>query len=151
MKKQVKKFISAVLASTMAVTGVAVTNFAVTPVSVLAASNIAVYESSGWMESCYVEWIGGDSSYTGYNVYVKSASDSDWTKLDDQLIRKYPDRWRADAVGLAAGTYNMKVVPVSAGTEVTADAITTSDLTVTNYDRSGAAFSTKSTYKGAGA
>jgi pectate lyase len=135
----------------MAVTGVAVTNFAVTPVSVLAASNIAVYESSGWMESCYVEWIGGDSSYTGYNVYVKSASDSDWTKLDDQLIRKYPDRWRADAVGLAAGTYNMKVVPVSAGTEVTADAITTSDLTVTNYDRSGAAFSTKSTYKGAGA
>ena len=45
MKKQVKKFISAVLASTMAVTGVAVTNFAVTPVSVLAASNIAVYES----------------------------------------------------------------------------------------------------------
>ena len=60
MKKQVKKFISAVLASTMAVTGVAVTNFAVTPVSVLAASNIAVYESSGWMESCYVEWIGGD-------------------------------------------------------------------------------------------
>ena len=151
MKKQVKKFISAVLASTMAVTGVAVTNFAVTPVSVLAASNIAVYESSGWMESCYVEWIGGDSSYTGYNVYVKSTSDSDWTKLDDQLIRKYPDRWRADAVGLAAGTYNMKVVPVSAGTEVTADAITTSDLTVTNYDRSGAAFSTKSTYKGAGA
>ena len=151
MKKQVKKFISAVLASTMAVTGVAVTNFAVTPVSVLAASNIAVYESSGWMESCYVEWIGGDSSYTGYNVYVKSTSDSDWTKLDDQLIRKYPDRWRADAVGLAAGTYNMKVVPVSAGTEVTADAITTSNLTVTNYDRSGAAFSTKSTYKGAGA
>ena len=151
MKKQVKKFISAVLASTMAVTGVAVTNFAVTPVSVLAASNIAVYESSGWVGSCYVEWVGGDSSYTGYNVYVKSASDSDWTKLDDQLIRKYPDRWRADAVGLAAGTYNMKVVPVSAGTEVTADAITTSDLTVTNYDRSGAAFSTKSTYKGAGA
>ena len=42
MKKQVKKFISAVLASTMAVPGVAVTNFAVTPVSVLAASNIAV-------------------------------------------------------------------------------------------------------------
>ena len=151
MKKQVKKFISAVLASTMAVTGVAVTNFAVTPVSVLAASNIAVYESSGWMESCYVEWIGGDSSYTGYNVYVKNTSDSDWTRLDDQLIRKYPDCWRADAVGLAAGTYNMKVVPVSAGTEVTADAITTSDLTVTNYDRSGAAFSTKSTYKGAGA
>ena len=151
MKKQVKKFISAVLASTMAVTGVAVTNFAVTPVSVLAASNIAVYESSGWMESCYVEWIGGDSSYTGYNVYVKNTSDSDWTRLDDQLIRKYSDCWRADAVGLAAGTYNMKVVPVSAGTEVTADAITTSDLTVTNYDRSGAAFSTKSTYKGAGA
>ena len=151
MKKQVKKFISAVLASTMAVTGVAVTNFAVTPVSVLAASNIAVYESSGWMESCYVEWIGGDSSYTGYNVYVKNTSDSDWTRLDDQLIRKYPECWRADAVGLAAGTYNMKVVPVSAGTEVTADAVTTSDLTVTNYDRSGAAFSTKSTYKGAGA
>lgn len=31
--------------------------------------------------------------------------------IDDPLIRRYSDCWRADAVGLAAGTYDMKVVP----------------------------------------
>ena len=37
------------------------------------------------------------------------------------------------------------------GSEVTADAITATGLTVQAYDRAGAAFSPKSTYKGAGA
>ena len=55
------------------------------------------------------------------------------------------------AVGLAAGTYDMKVVPMKNGSEVTADAITATGLTVQAHDRAGAAFSPKSTYKGAGA
>ena len=32
-----------------------------------------------------------------------------------QLVRQYPDRFRADAVGLKAGSYTMKIVPVFHG------------------------------------
>ena len=45
----------------------------------------------------------------------------------------------------------MKVVPMKNGSEVTADSITATGLTVQAHDRAGAAFSPKSTYKGAGA
>ena len=151
MKKGLSKFISTVLAACMITTGVAVVPFATTPATVYAASGISVTESKGWLESAYIEWSVSDSSYTGYNAYVKKSSDSSWTQLDDPLIRRYSDRWRADAVGLAAGTYDMKVVPMKNGNEVTADAITATGLTVQAYDRAGAAFSPKSTYKGAGA
>ena len=151
MKKGLSKFISTVLAACMITTGVAVVPFATTPATVYAASGISVTESKGWLESAYIEWSVSDSSYTGYNAYVKKSSDSSWTQLDDPLIRKYSDYWRADAVGLAAGTYDMKVVPMKNGSEVTADAITATNLTVQAHDRAGAAFSPKSTYKGAGA
>ena len=151
MKKGLSKFISTVLAACMITTGVAVVPFATTPATVYAASGISVTESKGWLESAYIEWSVSDSSYTGYNAYVKKSSDSSWTQLDDPLIRRYSDCWRADAVGLAAGTYDMKVVPMKNGSEVTADAITATGLTVQAYDRAGAAFSPKSTYKGAGA
>ena len=151
MKKGLSKFISTVLAACMITTGVAVVPFATTPATVYAASGISVTESKGWLESAYIEWSVSDSSYTGYNAYVKKSSDSSWTQLDDPLIRRYSDCWRADAVGLAAGTYDMKVVPMKNGSEVTADAITATGLTVQAHDRAGAAFSPKSTYKGAGA
>ena len=151
MKKGLSKFISTVLAACMITTGVAVVPFATTSATVYAASGISVTESKGWLESAYIEWSVSDSSYTGYNAYVKKSSDSSWTQLDDPLIRRYSDCWRADAVGLAAGTYDMKVVPMKNGSEVTADSITATGLTVQAHDRAGAAFSPKSTYKGAGA
>ena len=151
MKKGLSKFISTVLAACMITTGVAVVPFATTPATVYAASGISVTESKGWLESAYIEWSVSDSSYTGYNAYVKKSSDSSWTQLDDPLIRRYSDCWRADAVGLAAGTYDMKVVPMKNGSEVAADAVTATNLTVQAYDRAGSAFSPKSTYKGAGA
>ena len=151
MKKGLSKFISTVLAACMITTGVAVVPFATTSATVYAASGISVTESKGWLESAYIEWSVSDSSYTGYNAYVKKSSDSSWTQLDDPLIRRYSDCWRADAVGLAAGTYDMKVVPMKNGSEVTADSNTATGLTVQAHDRAGAAFSPKSTYKGAGA
>ncbi|MGN1319338.1 MAG: silent information regulator protein Sir2, partial [Lachnospirales bacterium] len=150
MKKGLKRFLSKALAVCMTVSSLSMLQIA-TPIQTMAASSIAVSESGGWMESCYVEWTGGSSSYKSYNAYVKKSSDSSWTKLDDALIRRYSSNWRADAVGLAAGSYDMKVVPVDSSGEVTADAITSTGITVTNYDRSGAAFSPSSTYKGAGA
>ena len=99
MKKQVKKFMSALLACVMVAVSVIV--FDMNPVH---AASGAITEASGWLETAYVKWTPVTGA-TGYNVYVKSASASDsaYVQLDDELIRKYPSYMRADAVGLKAG------------------------------------------------
>lgn len=122
MKKQVKKFMSALLACVMVAVSVIV--FDMNPVH---AASGAITEASGWLETAYVKWTPVTGA-TGYNVYVKSASASDsaYVQLDDELIRKYPSYMRADAVGLKAGDYVMKIVPLNNGKENTSAAIFTS-------------------------
>ena len=51
------------------------------------------------------------------------------------LIRQYPDRFRADAVGLAAGSYVMKIVPVISGKEDDTKAAETVKLKLDTNDR----------------
>ena len=114
----------------------------IAPVSVEAASSY-ILEQSGWLESAYVKWTTVPNA-TGFEAYVKASSASTWTKLDNQLVRKYPTYFRADALGLPAGTYQMKIVPYINGTKDESKAFTTDDLTVTAHDRSGAAFASKS-------
>ena len=67
-------------------------------------------ECNGWYESAYVEWQPVDGAKS-YNVYIKGETEADsaYKKLDDELIRQYPDYWRADAPGLKAGKYMFKV------------------------------------------
>ena len=104
------------------------------------AGSVEVVEARGWMESAYVKFMLVDGA-KNYNVYVKGGQYADYTKIDAQLVRNYGTYGRADAVGLQAGTYAMKIVPVSAeGTEMTAQEITVSDLAVRNYPREGFAF-----------
>ena len=104
------------------------------------AGSVEVVEARGWMESAYVKFMLVDDAKT-YNVYVKGGQYADYTKIDAQLVRNYGTYGRADAVGLQAGTYAMKIVPVSAeGTEMTAQENTVSDLEVRNYPREGFAF-----------
>lgn len=92
---------------------------------------VKILEAKGWQESAYLKWEALDGA-ASYNVYV------DGKKIDAQLVRKYTNYYRADALGLKAGNYSMKVVPVNAaGEEIEASANTASDLTVKNYDRSG--------------
>ena len=143
MKKQVKKFMSALLACVMVV--VSVIAFDMNPVH---AASGAITEASGWLETAYVKWTPVTGA-TGYNVYVKSASASDsaYVQLDDELIRKYPSYMRADAVGLKAGDYVMKIVPLNNGKENTAAAIVSDKLTVKAHDRSGFTFSSNSPVK----
>ncbi|MBQ4284189.1 MAG: Ig-like domain-containing protein, partial [Lachnospira sp.] len=74
------------------------------------ATSVKLLEVGGWLESAYVEW-EPVSGATGYNVYIRKTSSETYTQLDNELIRKYPNYWRADALGLTAGTYIMKVVP----------------------------------------
>ena len=100
------------------------------------AGAIQITESKGWLESAYAKW----APYTGaesYNVYCNDK------KIDQQLIRLYPTYVRADVLGLAAGTYSLKVVAVDkSGNEIAGSASTVSNLNVKNYNREGFAHKT---------
>lgn len=91
---------------------------------------IQITEAKGWQESAYLKWAPFEGA-SSYNVYVGDK------KIDAQLIRQYASYYRADVLGLEAGTYSVKVVPVNAeGTEI-AGANTASNLVVKNYNREG--------------
>jgi len=103
--------------------------------SVSANATVSDVTVGGWFEGGYVTW----TKITGYsyNVYVSSVSSDNWTKLDTELVREYPTYGRADALGLKAGQYKFKVVPVQNDTEITADATISDVFTATAYDRGG--------------
>ena len=91
---------------------------------------IQITEAKGWQESAYLKWAPFEGA-SSYNVYV------DGKKIDAQLIRQYASYYRADVLGLAAGTYSVKVVPVNAeGTEIAGEN-TASNLVVKSYNREG--------------
>lgn len=99
-------------------------------------SQVTIIETGGWMESAFVKWtpIAGVDSY---NVYYTGGGQTD-KKIDTQLIRSYGTYFRADILGLAAGTYTITVKPVTASVEGTG--ATTSGITVLAHDRNGFAF-----------
>ncbi len=107
--------------------------------STFANAEVKISKSGGWNESAYVEWTN-ESQYSDYNVYYRSGS-GEYKALDKALVRNYGTYGRADALGLSAGNYQLKVVPVKNGSEASGDASETSDLTVLAHDRSGFAFS----------
>jgi pectate lyase len=95
-----------------------------------------ITKASGWLESAYVEWspvVGADS----YNVYYTVGSQTN-KKIDTQLIRSYGTYFRADILGLAAGSYTITIKPVTAGIEGTGT--TTASLNILANDRTGFAF-----------
>lgn len=99
-------------------------------------AGVEVQHMGGWFESGYVTW-SAVTGATNYNVYIKESNASEWTQLDKELVRQYPTYYRADAVGLAAGEYQFKVVPVNASGEMSSEATETSAFTATAHDRSG--------------
>lgn len=76
------------------------------------------------------------SGADGYNVYCKPEGGS-YVQLDSMLIRQYGGYFRADAVGLKAGKYVLKVVPTSGGEENSSGSIESAPITVGSYDRTG--------------
>ena len=103
-------------------------------IATVAKASVTITASGGWFESAYVEFSTDGSSY--YNVYY-STNKSSWTKIDDQLVRKYSSsKGRADVLGITAGTYYIKVASVnSSGTE-TSNTVSGA-LTVKAHDRGG--------------
>ena len=91
---------------------------------------IQITEAKGWQESAYLKWAPFEGA-SSYNVYV------DDKKIDAQLIRQYASYYRADVLGLKAGTYSVKVVPVNADGAEIAGANTASNLVVKSYNREG--------------
>ena len=115
-------------------------------VATFASASVSITASGGWFESAYVEFTPDGSSY--YNVYY-STNKSTWTKIDDQLVRKYSSsKGRADVVGITAGTYYIKVASVNSSGKETSNTVSGA-LTVKSHDRGG--FAHKNWSKGIGA
>lgn len=91
---------------------------------------VKITEAKAWLESAYLKWVPFEGA-SSYNVYV------DGKKIDAQLIRQYASYFRADVLGLKAGSYSVKVVPVDAAGKEMAGANTVSNLVVKNYNREG--------------
>ena len=98
---------------------------------------VQITEANGWFESLYAKWALIDGAKS-YNVYVKGGQYASFTRIDAQLVRNYGTYGRADIVGLKAGSYDLKVIPVNnAGEEQPDKGSTVTGLTVRNYDRTG--------------
>ena len=101
-----------------------------------ASAQLSLKDNGGWLEAAWMEFNGLSTDYSRYNAYV-SANGTDWTKLDGELIRSYGSYGRVDALGLAPGSYTLKVVPVKGAAEITDDAVISEALTVKAYNRDG--------------
>lgn len=97
---------------------------------------VQITEAEGWLESAYVKFVPLTGA-TSYHVYVKGGQYSDFTKIDDQLIRSYGSYNRADAMGLKEDVYSMKIVPVVDEVEVSTAATVVTGLTVKAFNRDG--------------
>ncbi len=100
--------------------------------SAASTASVTVTASAGYAEGAYAEWQAVTGA-TGYNVYA------DGTQIDGMLIRQYASCFRADALGLKAGSHTLKIVPVISGKE---DASKAAEVKVTTiaHDRSGFGF-----------
>ena len=100
-------------------------------------ASVTFTAAQGALESAYAEW-SAVSGATDYHVYVKSGGKD--TLVDNMLVRQYPTCFRVDVPGLAAGSYQLKVVPVIGGKEDESKAGETAVLNVEAHDRSGFGF-----------
>ena len=91
---------------------------------------VQITEAKAWLESAYLKWAPFEGA-SSYNVYI------DDKKIDTQLIRQYASYFRADVLGLKAGSYSVKVVPVDAAGKEMAGANTATNLVVKSHNREG--------------
>ncbi len=100
------------------------------------AQELTIIEAAGWLESAYVTWAPVDDAES-YRVYYSGEGVVD-QKIANYLIRDYGSYFRADLLGIKAGSYTIKVAAVVDGEELNTN--TTGNLTVKSYDRTGFAF-----------
>ncbi len=106
---------------------------------------VEVITSGAEQEALYAEFLAYETA-TEYAAYVKASDATAYTKIDNQLIRYYASQdgtynyYRVDAVGLKAGTYSLKIVPIISNAEVESAATEVTNLTVIAHERTGYAF-----------
>ncbi len=108
------------------------------------ANALTLTQQVGWLETAYVTW-QPVANAESYNVYYSGEGVSN-KKIDDQLIREYKNCYRADVLGLKAGSYTITIKAVN-GAGVEFESETSSAIAVKVHDRSGFAFSSLSTFK----
>lgn len=141
-----KKVMLVTLASTLCATSAVYANTPlISEITRIQAEEIAILDQQGWLESASVEWQAMQDA-VGYRAYYKNASASEdaYQRLDDSLIRRYPDHFRADVLGLPEGEYVIKVVPVLESGEALDHAAITDTISVTAHTREGFAFAKES-------
>lgn len=136
-----KRITSIAAAAVMTITGISGAAFGTaeiaapfgTEISAYAASSSVVFTASkGYAEGVYAKW-SPVTDASGCNVYC------DGVQIDSMLIRQYSGYFRADAVGFAAGSHMLMVVPVISGSEDSSKAASVM-LTATAHDRTGFAW-----------
>lgn len=136
MKKRIMAIAASAIMGVTAVSGAVGGTVSAEPtlagLTAVAADKVVVASSVGFDEGMYATW-SPVSGAAGYNVYV------DGTKIDSMLIRQYSGYFRADAVGLKAGSHTMKIVPVFNGAEDNSKSAETT-AAAKAHDRSGFGF-----------
>ncbi|MBR6385854.1 MAG: hypothetical protein IKS03_07040, partial [Ruminococcus sp.] len=137
LRKRVVSLTAAALMSVTSVAGVlggstVIAGMTNSMMTTFAAASVSISTSAGYGEGMYAQWSPVDNA-TGYNVYV------DGKQIDSMLVRQYKGYFRADAVGLSAGSHTMKVVPVISGKEDTSKAAE-AKAGAYAHDRSGFGF-----------
>jgi len=101
---------------------------------------VVFINAEGWRETLYVTWYKLDGA-ASYNVYYRKTGTGNWIRIDDPLIREYEGGYfRADVLGISAGTYDVKVVPVNSGGIASANYAIRRNVPVTAHIRTGFAF-----------
>ena len=104
--------------------------------SLTASATLEKKSEGGWNEAAWMEFTGLSDDYEAYHAYLSSDGE-EWTALDAQLVRSYGSYGRVDALGLSAGSYMLKVVPVRNGVEAANEAVCSEMVEVRAFSRSG--------------
>lgn len=101
-----------------------------------ASASVTIQSVGGWFESGYVTWSPVEGAIS-YNVYYKSSDAVEYIQLDAPLVREYKEYGRADVLGITAGTYQFRIVPVNSAGEMTSEATETTTFEAKAHDRGG--------------
>ena len=105
--------------------------------AIIKQGQVQITDFGGMNEAIFIEWTALAGA-TDYQIWVKGGVYSDYTLADTKVayVQNTGNQYRADLMGLKAGVYSVKVVPVLSGGANEA-AATVFKASVEAYDRSG--------------
>lgn len=101
------------------------------------ADAINLRKQGAWYESAYATWEEIEGAHS-YQVFYSGVGLAD-VPVDEPLIRRYPDEYRVDVLGLEPGAYTLRIVALNEKQEEMSHC-TTDLLEVKAFRREGFAF-----------